>query len=167
MSKSYSDRVMRFRAAVYPRRPGLTDGCRLLLLRLSDGMDAKAIVSIPRRILADELGVAPARITEWVRQGKDLGFLSTVRRARPGVTAVYQGLIPPPVQGTRRRTSEVRDGVPTPEVRETGPFLVRDGVPLSAPQRYATAVPQVVAGAQRQGTPVPDAHNECGKEETA
>ncbi len=166
MSKNYSDRVMRFRAAVYPRREGLTDGCRVLLLRLSDRMDAKAIVSIPRSKLADELGVAPARITEWIRQAKDLGALSTVRRGRPGVTAVYQGLVLPPV-GTRRRTTEVRDGVPSPEVRETGPCKVRDGVPQNGATWYARAVPQVVAGAQRPGSPVPDVPNESSNEESA
>lgn len=92
MSKSYSDRVMRFRRGVY-RHPSLTAGCKVLLLWMSEAMNAKAIVSIPRSRMAEDLGVAPARVSEWVKQAKAAGFLDIVRRGRPGVTAVYQGLV--------------------------------------------------------------------------
>lgn len=137
MNRSYSDRVMRFRRGVYANRGRITPGCQVLLLRLSEEMNPNAIVSIPRSKLAAEFACAPARITEWMNQAKDEGFLSVVRRARPGVTAVYQGLYVAP---------EVREGVPTPEVRKPGPLLVREGVPLIGVQRYARAVPQEVVG---------------------
>lgn len=146
-SRSYSSRVMRFRAGVYANRGLITPGCQVLLLRLSDDMSAKGIVSVPRSKLAAEFGCAPARITEWIAQAKDAGFLSTVRRARPKVTAVYQGLYVLP---------EVREGVPQPEVRQTGPIEVREGVPLSGLQRYARAVPQeVVATGTVPSCPMP------------
>lgn len=90
--KSYSDRVVRFRRSVYAH-PEISAGCKLLLIRLSDSMNANAIVSVPRSTLAADLSVAPARISEWVKQAKAEGFLSVVRRARPGVTATYQGLV--------------------------------------------------------------------------
>lgn len=131
--RSYSAKVMRFRGAVYPEREGLTNGCRLLLLRLSDDMNGNGIVSVPRSVLAADLGVAPARITEWIRMATDLGLLDQVRRGRPGVTAVYQGLYVPP---------EVRPGVPSQRYARADQAEVRPGVPSSAPQRYATAVPQ-------------------------
>jgi hypothetical protein len=134
MSRTYSDRVMRFRRGVYTKRAGMTNGCRVLLLRLSDAMDAKCIVSVPRSTLAKELGVAPARITEWIAQAKDLGFLSPVRRGRPGVTAVYQGMVVAP---------EVRQGVPPLEVRPPGHDLVPQGVPQNEVQRYALGGSQV------------------------
>jgi hypothetical protein len=146
--RRYSARVMRFRAAVYGPREGLTNGCRLLLLRLSDAMDGHCKVSVPRSALSRELGVAPARITEWVHMAKDLGLLDTVRRGRPGVTAVYQGLIP---------ATEVRQGVPSTWYARADQAEVRQGVPSSAPQRYATAVPQEVV--RPAGTaPVCDCH---------
>ena len=146
MSRTYSARVMRFRRGVYGKRDGLTSGCRVLLLRLSDDMNAKAIVSIPRSKLADELDVAPARITEWIAQARSLGFLDVVRRARPGVTAVYQGLVVAP---------EVREGVPLQRYAKPDLTEVREGVPPEKPQRYARAVPQVVS-AERNVPPVPD-----------
>lgn len=135
----YSAKVMRFRQAVYADRAGMTNGCRLLLLRLSDDMDAKGYVSVPRSALADHLGVAPARITEWIKAATSLGFLDRVRRGRPGVTAVYAAKVP--ALGTPGRTPL--------EVRESRPRGVRPGVPLSGPQRYATAVPQ--EGEQTEG----------------
>lgn len=140
--RTYSARVMRFRQNVYGKRDGLTAGCRVLLLRLSDDMDAKCIVSIPRSALAAEFGVAPARITEWVTLGRELGFLSVVKRARPGTTAVYQGLCPQ--SGVRQDVPQDNDYESDLEVRKTGPNEVRQTVPLQALPRYARAVPQEV-----------------------
>jgi hypothetical protein len=137
MTRTVSDQVLKFRRGVYENRGRITAGTQVLLLRLSDDMSARAIVSIPRSRLAAEFDCAPARITEWINQAKSAGFLSVVRRPRPGVTAVYQGLYVAP---------EVREGVPTPEVRKTEPVLVREGVPLEDVQRYARAVPQEVVG---------------------
>jgi hypothetical protein len=72
----------------------MTDGCRVLLLRLLDDMTANGIVSIPRSKLAADLGVAPARVSERIKLAKSLGLLVDVRRARPKVTAVYQATLP-------------------------------------------------------------------------
>ena len=139
--RSYSARVMMWRREVYAKRAGLTAGCRVLLLRLSDDMDAKCIVSIPRSQLADEFSVAPARISEWIAQGKSHGFLDVVKRGRPGTTAVYQGIRP---------NREVRESVPMGDdlgVRETVPVLVREDVPQNGAEGYATA------GTQEEVTP--------------
>lgn len=154
MSRTVSDRVLRFRRGVYLNRARITPGCQVLLLRLSDDMSAAAIVSIPRSRLAEEFDCAPARITEWINQAKTAGFLSVVKRARPGVTAVYQGLYVSP---------EVREGVPTPEVRKPEPHWVREGVPQSEPQRYARAVPQegVASGT---AAAFPDVATNCATE---
>lgn len=127
--RTYSARVMSFRQGVYGNRDKVTAGCQVLLLRLSDDMSATAIVSVPRSRLASELGVPPPRITEWVKQAKDAGFLSTVRRGRPGVTAVYQGLL-------------VRPGVPSQRYAQPDQAEVRPGVPQIGTQRYAQHPPQ-------------------------
>lgn len=135
VSKSYSDRVMRFRRGVYANRKRITPGCQVLLLRLADSMDAKAIVSVPRSTLAEEFACPPVRITEWINQAKAAGFLDTVRRGRPGVTAVYQGLYVGRL---------VREGVPPLGTPQPTNQEVREGVPQIDGQRYARAVPQVV-----------------------
>lgn len=124
---------MKFRAGVYANRGRISAGCQVLLLRLSDDMSANAIVSIPRSRLAEEFDVPPARITEWIGQAKEAGFLSIVRRARPKVTAVYQGL-------------EVRRGVPHQRYGTPTPTQVRPAAPLTEVQRYAQHLPQEVVG---------------------
>jgi hypothetical protein len=136
-ARNYSARVMRFRAGVYAARGRITPGCQVLLLRLSDSMDSRGIVSVPRSRLADEFDCPPVRITEWVNQAFAAGFLDRVRRGRPGVTAVYQGLVVGP---------EVREGVPSQRYATTNQVEVRDGVPQNEVQRYARAVPQEVVG---------------------
>lgn len=121
MHRQPSDRVAKYRRGVYENRGrGITAGCQVLLLRLSEDMNSNAIVSIPRSRLAAELNCAPARITEWIAMGKARGFLSLVVAPRPGMTAVYQGLYVAP---------GVRGGVPLAEVRQHGHQGVRDAVP--------------------------------------
>jgi len=109
------DRRARWRRAVYAPRPGMTDGCRVLLLRMLDEMNANGVVSIPRSRLAAELGIAPARVSERIKLARSLGFLDVVRRARPKITAVYQAVIPPDLRGTgavpHKGNSEVRTAV--------------------------------------------------------
>ncbi len=139
----YAARVMKFREAVYRPHPPiemldtatgdrvtftLTNGCRLLLLRISDDMSETCIVSVPRSVLADHLGVAPARITEWIRTATVFGLLDSVRRGRPGVTAVYQGLVP---------SAGVRRGVPSERYARADQAEVHHGVPTETPLRYA------------------------------
>lgn len=129
-TRPYSAAVMKWRAAVYAPRKGMTNGCRVLLLRLSDDMNAKRLVSIPRQVLADDLGVAPARITEHIKLARRLGFLDIVQRARQHVTATYAGTIPP---------SEVRHSVPLESDSE-----VRQSRPLGGtPQRTSGDTPEV------------------------
>ncbi|HEX2893167.1 MAG TPA: hypothetical protein VHO29_04095 [Marmoricola sp.] len=120
--------MMKFRRGVYAARRRLTPGCQLLLLRLSDSMDTKAIVSVPRSTLAEDLDCPPSRVSEWVAEAKAAGFLSVVRRARPQVTAVYQGLYVVP---ERYAPADLR-GTPPVSSQE-----VRPPVPLNGPQRYA------------------------------
>lgn len=124
------DRRPRWKRAVYAGCPGMTDGCRVLLLRLLDDMNRNGVVSVPRSRLAAELGVAPARISERIKLARHLGYLDLVRRARPKVTAVYQATIPAPVEDQRRGTDAVpqddESGVRIP-VTVTG----TESVPLS------------------------------------
>ncbi len=135
MPRSYSDRVMRFRRGVYAGRRHITAGCQVLLLRLSDDMSASAIVSVPRSTLAEDLNCPPSRITEWISEAKAAGFLDVVRRARPKVTAVYQGLY---VDPKRYAAADLRgtDHLSSGEVRPA--------VPLNGAQRYAQHLPQEV-----------------------
>lgn len=142
--RHYSASVMKWRKAVYADRQGMTNGCRVLLLRLSDDMDARRVVSVPRARLAEDLGVAPARITEGIKLARKLGFLDIVRRARQHVTATYCGTFP---------SSEVRQGVPlngheigNPEVRQYGPLG-------GTPERTSESNPEVrPAPTPRMGT---------------
>jgi len=113
------DRRARWKQAVYAPRAGLSDGTRVLLLYLHDHMDARGIVSRPRSKVCADLGLHSARVTERLRQARDLGFLDTVRRGRPHVTAVYQAVIP---------ALEVRQPYlkrASPEVRQPGSDEVR------------------------------------------
>lgn len=152
--RAYAARVMRFRQEVYRDHPPLimfdtkdgkevtftlTNGCRLLLLRLSDDMDQHARVSVPRSVLAEHLGTAPPRITEWVHAAQRFGFLTQVRRGRPGVTAVYQGLVP--------SANEVREGVPSERYARADHVEVRPGVPTEGAAWYATDHRQEVSTA--------------------
>jgi hypothetical protein len=155
--RSYSAKVMKWRLAIYAPRSRatgstakpveeLTNGCRVLLLRLSDDMDARGYVSVPRSELAADLDVATARITEWIAMAERFRLLDRVVRGRPGVTAVYACKLP----------DEVRPGVPSKgrnEVRQSRPREVRPGVPENGPAWYATAVPPEVGtdGSQNSG----------------
>lgn len=60
----------KWKRAVYARRPGMTDPCRVLLLRLLDDMDAGGYVSVPRSRLAADLGIPPVRVTERIAQAR-------------------------------------------------------------------------------------------------
>lgn len=133
--RAYSAKVMRFRLGVYAARGGaLTPGCQLLLLRLSDDMDARGYVSVPRSVLVEDLAAPPPRITEWLKEAVEGRFLDRVRRGQPGVTAVYQGLV--------RTPAEVRPGVPSQRYATADHAEVRPGVPVTASQRYAQHHPQ-------------------------
>ncbi|GAA0978255.1 hypothetical protein ENKNEFLB_02821 [Nocardioides aquaticus] len=127
--RTYSARVMQFRKAVYADREpvevvvekgkrrgqvesvAMTNGARLLLLRLSDDMNANGIVSVPSGELAKHFGVAPARISEWIKAARAHRFLDPVTRPRQGHTAVYQGLNPDKRDVRESRHLDVRPGV--------------------------------------------------------
>jgi hypothetical protein len=89
----------------------MTDGARVLLLRLLDDMDAQGHVSVPRSKLAADLGVAPARVSERIKLARALGLLDVVSQPRPQAAAVYAATIPRQIQGYASRTSEVRQPV--------------------------------------------------------
>lgn len=140
----YAARVMRFRKAVYAARRDLTSGCQLLLLRLSDDMNERCVVSVPRSVLSEDLDAPKPRITEWVAEAVKAGFLSPVVRGRPGVSAVYQGIY--------RGPSEVRPSVPSTRYGKPDHAEVRPGVPSTAPTRYATG------GTHEEERTAPSAH---------
>ena len=128
-SRNYSQAVMAFRQSVYQARPLITPMCQVLLLRLSDDMTADCRVSVPRSQLAAEFKVAPARITEWIKMARKVGFLDLVEAGRPGLTTTYHGL---PVRVERVRPRVPSKGTPsrTPEGYESSdPTGVRPGVP--------------------------------------
>lgn len=114
----------------------MTDGCRVLLLRLADAMDSRGYVSIPRAKLAAQLGVAPARISERIKLARALGFLDIAEPARPRYTAVYQGTIPDAVGGTESVPLEVRPPVTIP-----GTDSVPQKSEIHAHERYACTPP--------------------------
>lgn len=126
------DRRPKWRNAVFAPRPGMTDGCRVLLLLLAERMDAKGIVSVPRSKLAEKLGVDPARISERTKLARELGLLDIVRRGRPGVTAVYQALVPPAWKGAESAPTK-RDSAHMRKTRQ----LDADSAPLAAVQHGA------------------------------
>lgn len=117
------DRRPAFRTAVFAA--DVPDSVKVLLLRLLEDMNHKLIVSVPRSRLAADLDVPYARITERVKVARDKGYLDQVRRGRPGVTAVYQGV---PRRGTDSVPLEVRPPVPsegTDSVPSSGGLEVR------------------------------------------
>lgn len=136
---------MRFRRGVY-QHDGISIGCKLLLIRLSEDMNANAIVSVPRSKLAEGLSVAPARISEWVKQAKAAGFLSVVRRARPGVTAVYQGLFvgteSVPNRGTDFLTSLGTESGPPNRTQRYGNHPPQENKTLPSEQTGVAYLPQ-------------------------
>lgn len=141
--RSYSARVMKWRKAVYETRDDMTNGCRVLLLRLSDDMDANRVVSVPRSTLAEDLGVAPARITEGIKKARGMGFLDIVQRGRPGITATYKGTFP----DATKSIEDPEDGTP----QSTSTWYaradhkgVRPGVPQTESAWYALAPTQEV-----------------------
>jgi hypothetical protein len=118
------DRRPDFKRAVFAGR--MPDSVKVLLLRLLEDMNHKLIVSVPRSKLAKDLGVPLPRISERAKVARDLGYLSQVRRGRPGVTAVYQGTTPN--RGTESVPLEVRPPVPsrgTESVPVSDPLEVR------------------------------------------
>lgn len=117
---------MRFRASVFSSQ--LNWGCRTLLLLMADGMNENCIVSIPRTTLASELNCAEARVSEWVREAREAGFLSVVKAAKPGRTAVYQGL-----RGVR--TADPSQGYAEPDT-----YGYADRTPQGYAERVATEV---------------------------
>lgn len=133
---SRSPKLPRWRRAILEPRSGMTDPCRVLLLYLaeSEHMRQSGVVSVPRSTVAKDLGIAPARVSERIALARRLKFLDVVRRGRPGVTAVYQALIPP---------SEVREEYQASAdhlVRQPGHDLVQEAYllegSLGTPEQY-------------------------------
>jgi len=177
-----ADRRTRWRRLVLRHRaPRLTGSVRVLLLVMADHMDERGYVSVPRSRLAETLAVAPARVSERIGVATSVGLLAVVRRARPGVTAVYQATLPapvevhpsvPPLEVRNPVTVEVHPSVPTAE-----PVGVRTGGKPRSSARAETVTPAAVApslsrtpnpavkkrapaGEVSHASPSPDAHPE-------
>jgi len=141
---SVQDRRPAFKRAVFAGR--IPDSVKVLLLRLLEDMDHKLMVSVPRSKLAEDLGVPLPRISERVKVARAKGYLSQVKRGRPGVTAVYQGMV------QRRGT----DSVPL-EVRHPVPSRGTESVPVSDPLEVRPDHTQV-GNAPRESERITAAH---------
>jgi hypothetical protein len=132
----------------------MTDPCRVLLLRLLDDMNVNGVVSIPRSRLSADLGIPPARVSERVKQAREIGLLTVVRYGAPGVTAVYQASLPDSMRGTSDVPTtglvEVRPPVPSGgtsdvpqsgglEVRQTGTHCVETSAHIGDLSEWATS----------------------------
>lgn len=99
------------RAILAHRTPGMHGEVRALLLYAvhHPTTKASAVWSIPRQQLAETFNVHPSYITKWIQRAKAEGLIDTVRSGRPGVTAVYQGLVPPatPVNWSREKAAQL------------------------------------------------------------
>jgi hypothetical protein len=129
------DRRPDFKRAVFAGR--MPDSVKVLLLRLLEDMNHKLIVSVPRSKLAKDLGVPLPRISERAKVARDLGYLSQVRRGRPGVTAVYQGTTPN--RGTESVPLEVRPPRTKQRYGICTCFGPPRGTPRPHPSRYRSA----------------------------
>lgn len=81
------------------------------LIYLSHHMRADRTVSRPRRLIADALGISERTVDRIVVDAHEAGLLSTVVRGRKGVTAVYQGIFPDPVQSDTPSRAETAQTV--------------------------------------------------------
>jgi hypothetical protein len=137
-------RKSRWRAEVY-RTGAISNTTRVLLLLLSDHMDNRGYVSVPRSELARLLGVSRQRITERFTLAVEVGMLDVVRRGRPGVTAVYQATIPRSAHGPDGGTNA--NPLHGPDSRslhgpDGGTKLKRlHGTPGGVAKRYSVAEP--------------------------
>jgi hypothetical protein len=146
------DRRPAFKRAVFAGR--MPDSVKVLLLRLLEDMNPKLVVSVPRSKLAEDLGVPLPRISERVKVAREKGYLSQVRRGRPGVTAVYQGMV------QRRGTGSV-----PLEVRHPVPSRGTDSVPLSGPLEVRPDHTQVGNGSPNFVTARNDTDRHVGTKE--
>jgi hypothetical protein len=76
---------------------------------LADHMRTDRTVCIPRQRVADALGCSERRINDWNTAARDAGLLDVVVRGQKHVTAIYVGLFPEPLSGTKSsplRTTE-------------------------------------------------------------
>lgn len=156
-ARRVEDRRPAFKRAVFAGR--MPDSVKVLLLRLLEDMDHKLIVSVPRSKLAEGLGVPMPRISERTKVARELGYLSQVRRGRPGLTAVYQGMVRR--RGTESVPLEVRPPVPsrgTESVPNSDPLEVRPdhtqvgNAPLG-PERIPVGHPRNGSRDERAGDP--------------
>jgi hypothetical protein len=74
--------------------PRITDATRVLLLLMADSMKPDQTVSVPRHVLAAQLGRHERRITERLGKAVEAGFLECVAPGYRTHTAVYRCLFP-------------------------------------------------------------------------
>ena len=136
------------------------------MLLLADSMRDTGAVSVPRRQLAAALNLSEKRVTERIRHARELGYLDTVLKGRPGQTASYIALIP--VHGAPGRTtakgavSSTHDGAarrPTPIWRKP----TADGAartPANTRAKSAGSVPETVKSAKPKSAPTSRPHDQ-------
>lgn len=91
--------VDEWRTAIFRAR--VSDSTKVYLLKLADHMRTDRTVSVPRATVARELGRSERRITERTKEAHEAGLLDTVVHGRKHVTAVYVGLFPNALSGTK------------------------------------------------------------------
>lgn len=143
--------VADWRAVVYRHRAeGVSNGVRVLLVYLADHMNVDRTVSVPRSQIAADLGVSASEIRTRLQAARAAGLLDTVRRGRPGVTAVYAATFPKaaPVGAT----TGPRGG------HDVAP-LGNPGVPKDAPEHGTGNPPSNRAPYGNPGVPAKSKHN--------
>ena len=89
------------------RSSSIAPRVRLGLLDMADFMNEDRVVSRPRHLIASDMGITERSVDRIISAAHEAGLLSTVRRGQKGVTAVYQGTFPTPVQRDNRCRPEI------------------------------------------------------------
>jgi hypothetical protein len=82
--------VEAWRRHVYQHH-AIKDTTRVLLLWLADQMDAARTVCLPRKQMAEALGISTRRIDDRMKAAREAKLLTVVTRGQKGRTAKYQG----------------------------------------------------------------------------
>ena len=82
--------------------PSVPPACRLFCVNvLAKHMNASGIVSVPRYRLAHQANVSERRVTQFITQAKEGGWLVVVQAGYRTMTAVYQATFPDSESGNR------------------------------------------------------------------
>lgn len=139
-----------WRAAVKANRD-ITGEVRALLIELSYQMNQQRKVSIPQTRMAEEYGVSLRTIRTRIEDAHRADLLSTVVRGRPGMTAVYQGIMPSP-NVVRDRPHKAPPSFVRDQPHKTQP-LVRDRAHKQAPSLVLEGAHKQTPSLVREGVP--------------